>query len=354
MAQQVLDSKDQFKALETGVIPVPPDVAADNARLVTALPRGAPVPPAAPEPAAPSDAVPLEDAAGAEDDVEGEDGLTPRQKRDLTKKMQISIGKKHRQLKEAEEFAAAQYNERKLAEDRAAAYEREVTRLRGKNGSGEPKTDPAAQPRVENFANVEDYQKAVIDWRVTEILKERAAEAVAKEAAAQQQEIARKAVERLTRARETVPDFAETVEHAAIPVPQHIGGYLLESELLPELGYYFAKHPDELARLSRMSVSQSLVALGKIEAIIKPFEAPPAPPKADGKKPSSNGGEPPSTETGANPSAPSRPRAAAPITPLNAPSAPQSDTPLNPKNVREEITRWNHERQGDILRRKRH
>src|SRR5690349_13161998 len=53
------------------------------------------------------------------DDIEGDDGLTPRQKRELTLKMQAAIGKKHRALKDAEEFAADQYSERRLAEQRA-------------------------------------------------------------------------------------------------------------------------------------------------------------------------------------------------------------------------------------------
>ena len=40
------------------------------------------------------------------DDVEGEDGLSPREKRELTAKMQKAIGKRTIALREAEEFAA--------------------------------------------------------------------------------------------------------------------------------------------------------------------------------------------------------------------------------------------------------
>ena len=67
------------------------------------------------------------------DDLEGEDGLTPRQKRELTAKMLKSIGKKHRQVKEAEEFAAAQYNERKMAEQRAEEVMRELNEIKAKS-----------------------------------------------------------------------------------------------------------------------------------------------------------------------------------------------------------------------------
>src|SRR5271154_3092167 len=64
------------------------------------------------------------------DDVEGEDGLTPHQKRELTQKMQVAIGKKHRALKDAEEFATEQYNERRLAEQRAEAFQNEINALK--------------------------------------------------------------------------------------------------------------------------------------------------------------------------------------------------------------------------------
>ena len=58
------------------------------------------------------------------DDIEGDDGLTPRQKREYTEQMQKTIGKKHRKQMEAEEFALAQYNEKTLAEQRAEHGER--------------------------------------------------------------------------------------------------------------------------------------------------------------------------------------------------------------------------------------
>ena len=51
----------------------------------------------------------------ADDDKEGADGLTPREKRELTSKMLKSIGKRVAQRKAAEEFADAQYQEKKAA-----------------------------------------------------------------------------------------------------------------------------------------------------------------------------------------------------------------------------------------------
>ncbi|OYV47721.1 MAG: hypothetical protein B7X10_04200 [Burkholderiales bacterium 21-58-4] len=147
-----------------------------------------------------------------------------------------------------------------------------------------------------------------------------------------------------------MPDFAEVVESADIPVPQHIGGAMMESDLFAELGYYFAKNPKEMERIAALPQSKGLIALGKIEAIIKPFESKGS--KSNGAKPSQNGSTP-STETGASQTSPSKPRAAAPITPLSSTSTAQVDS-VDGKNVRQVISSWTREKNVDLLRRKRH
>src|SRR5882672_113538 len=112
----VLDSADLVEAVTTGKIPVPKGIAEDN-KLQAAKREAANVDPDAKvteNPAAPAKVE--EVAESKEDDIEGEDGLTPRQKREFTESMLKTIGKKHRRQMEAEEFATAQYNERQLAE----------------------------------------------------------------------------------------------------------------------------------------------------------------------------------------------------------------------------------------------
>jgi hypothetical protein len=342
MVMQVLDSKDQNEAVTTGVIPVPKEVAEDNARL-----RGEKLPEETkPVETKPNGEKPETDA----DDVEGDDGLTPRQKRELTKKMQTSIGKKHRQLKEAEEFAAAQYNEKRLAEQRIAEAEAEIQRLRtGNKQPTQPVNDGTDRPQPQNFTSQEEYEKAVIDWRVNEILKDRDRDAQKKAAEEASKAVADRAMAQLEHAREVVPDFAEVVEAAEVPVPPHIGVAMMESDLFAELGYYFAKNPQELERISALPQSKGLIALGKIEAIIKPFEKS----KTNGSKKPSQNGSSPSTETGASQTSPSKPRAAAPITPLSSTSTPQVDT-VDGKSVRQVISSWTREKNVDLLRRKRH
>lgn len=347
----VLSSSDQIKALETGVIPVPPEVQADNdardgiQHEIAKAPAEAPPVEKPPETAEAQAATP-NDA----DDIEGEDGLTPRQKRELTKKMQLSIGKKHRQMKEAEEFAAEQYNEKRLAEQMVERLRREVERLKGEPGASTPATPANARPERASFETDADYEKAVIDWRVNEVLKERDASEAKRRQAEESQKNAERLRERLQVAKSLVPDFEEVSEAASdISVPPHIASAMAESDLFAELGYYLAKHPEDARKIMALPPSRGLVALGKIEAILKPFEKSKV--SNGSSKPSQDAGKPASVETG---KVPSKPRAAAPIEPLTTPSEPQSDAPVNVRNVRQEIDRWQKNRSGDVLRRKRH
>src|ERR1700677_4737253 len=108
--------------------------------------------------------------AGTEsDDIEGDDGLTPRQKRELTAKMQSAIGKKHRQAKEAEEFATEQYNTRRLAEQRAEELARENARLKAE--ATPPPKEPT-KPERQNFKTEDEFRDALIDFQVDQRLKE--------------------------------------------------------------------------------------------------------------------------------------------------------------------------------------
>ena len=350
MAVQVLDSKDQAEAVTTGVIPVPKEVAADNAAMRGEKPAEKPAETETTD--TPNGEKPALKAVVDPDDEEGEDGLTPRQKRDLTKKMQSSIGKKHRQLKEAEEFAAEQYNEKRLAEARAAELERENQRLKNQGQQpAQPVNDGTDRPLPQNFATQEEYFEAVTNWRVNEILKERDRDAEAKVAQARQKEVTDAAVARLEHARATVPDFQEVTESVDTLVPPHIGAAMFESDKFAELGYYFAKNPSELEKIAAMPQAKGLVALGRIEAIIKPFAAPKAE-KSNGSKPSQDGSTP-STETGASQTSPSKPRAAAPITPLSTSSNAQVDA-VDSGNIRQSIDKFVRDRNVNILNRKRH
>lgn len=285
------------------------------------------------------------------DDVEGEDGLTPRQKRDLTQKMQTAIGKKHRALKDAEEFAAEQYNEKRLAEQRAEAQQREIDRLKQQLQGNKPaETD---KPKRDNFETQEAFDDALTDWKVDQKFKEREAAA----AKAHMDQIMANAQASVARALELVPDYEEKTAAADYIVPGQVAGLMQESPLFAELGYHFAEHPEELARLAITPPERLKVEFRKIESTVQPFAATP---KATAKvengqdaspTPSQNGAKP-STETVVTP--PSKPRAAAPITPLSSGSAVQVEKPEREMTAQEAMADWQRKRQVNLTRRQRH
>ena len=279
------------------------------------------------------------------DDIEGEDGLTPRQKRELTQKMQAAVGKKHRALKEAEEFAAEQYNEKRLAEQRAENLQRELERLKTQ---AEPPKETPKEPKRENFKTDEEYQDARIDWKADLKYQEKEAERQKALEAERQAQIAALAAERITKARELVPDFDEVVSEVDTPVPPYIAGYMQESEMFAELGYHFAKHPEELKRVASLNPARALVEVGKIESRLTPFSV------GDGtkaeKETKTNGDKPkPSTETG---SVPSKPRA--PITPLSSASAVQVEKSPHERTYEEEKAAWAKRNKANFDKRQRH
>lgn len=286
---------------------------------------------------------------------EDENGLTEAQKRELTKKMQTAIGKKHRALKEAEEFAAEQYNERRLAESRAEQYEQEIARLKAQL---EPKVElqKTDRPKRESFETQEAYEDAVADWKYAQRRAEEKAQEERVAAERRQVQILEQAKARITRALEIVPDYQEVLEAAELPVPAHIAGYMQESELFAELGYHFAKHPDELRRLQELSQARALVEIGKIESKLQPFAPSTGAKASNGDKPSPSDGAKPSTETGVSPAAatPSKPRAPAPITPISASSGRQVEKDEREMTAQEALAAWQKRRQVNLTRRQRH
>lgn len=281
------------------------------------------------------------------DDVEGEDGLTPRQKRDLTDKMQKAIGKKHRALREAEEFAAEQYSERKLAEQRAERLERELARFQASQQQTQPqvKSDDG-KPARDQFQTDEDYQNAVIDWRVNQQLKAKEAEIAKQKEQERLEQIRMSASERVEKAKEIVPDFAEVLENADVEIPAHIAGYMQESEMLPELAYFLAQNPERLDKIRRMSVANALVEIGKIESRLEPFGK-----KTEQKQDAPKASQ---TKTVPEPSSERKPRAAEPITPLSVASNSQVQKDFKDMNIREAIQDWQAKKRVNLNRRQRH
>lgn len=298
--------------------------------------------------------------AGAQedpDDVEGEDGLTPRQKREMTATMQKTIGKKHRMQKEAEEYAAAQYNERKLAEQRATNLEQELAALRAKTAPEKSAPAAAEQPQRDNFANEAAYVDAMIQWGVDKRLAEKAEEDRVARAERTRNEVLAAAKGRIDRASEVVLDFAEVVGAVNTEVPPAVAGYMQKSEMFAELAYHLAKTPDLLVSLAKLPPDEQLVKIGKIESTLSPFEARKEPPHDDKSSDATPNGKAakaePSTDTGIDLSKP-RSKPAPVFTPLEGSGSAGASKDSKDMNIRESIEDFAKRNRTNLNARKRH
>lgn len=345
MTLQTLDSKDLIESITTGVVPVPAGIAEDNAKQAAKREKEPEKPKAT---VIDSDAPPKVESAESEgDDTEGEDGLTPRQKREFTKSMLATVGKKHRKMMEAEEFAADQYRERTMAERRATELEAENTRL--KAAIEPPKPAEVKSPDRKDFTDDISYQSALIDFRVEQKLQERAA-ADRKIAEEQRQaQIRETAGQRIAHAIELVPDFVEVTESVDWPTPPAVAGYMQESEMFAEIGYYLAQHEEVRAKLDKLSPAKQLVEIGKIESTLQPFAHLA---KENASTASHGNGTKPSTETVPEPS---KPRVIAPvIRPLSGGGAAQVEKAESEKTVAEVRRDFERKHGVKFLARKRH
>lgn len=199
----------------------------------------------------------------------------------VKRKIDKIIAKKHRAMKEAEEFGADSYRQRLAAEQRAEQLQREIDELK-KSGTGPaPAKDNGSdpdEPKPEDFKTVGEYTRALTKYEVKKAA-EKAGEASKKQSEqerqrAQAEERGNAFTKRQAEFMKANPDYEEIVEGADFEVP-HIGlQFMVESEYGPQLAYHLAKNPEIADRLRTLSPGRVIAELGKLEA---KFEKQPEP-----------------------------------------------------------------------------
>lgn len=197
--------------------------------------------------------------------------------KDLPEVVRQKIGKKHRQMKEAEEFAKAAYRKQLEAEQRAEQLQRQ---LEAKPKSGPNPAPPAEEqePKPDDFKTVGEYTDALVKFRVKKELASEKAEAARRreeeERAARAQEFGK----RMDAAREKYSDFQtvlQAIEGTDLDrVHADVVEYIQESDHGPDLLYHLAKNRDVLDRLRKLSPRRFIAELGKLEV---KWEEPPKP-----------------------------------------------------------------------------
>ena len=293
--------------------------------------------------------------APKDEEAEDENGLTEAQKKELTEKIQRAIGKKHRQMMDAEEYADAMRREKIAAERRAAELERELNAAKAEKPQ---KTEAPQEPNRDNFKTEKEYLDAMVDWRVDQKFAAREAEQREAQARARQESIIEGAKARIAEAKAKVEDWEDTVMSADVLVPPMVMAYIQKSPMIAELTYYLAKHPSEVEKLQKLDPDEQLVAIGEIKRILEPFGATPKvePKASNGAKPSPSDGVKPSADTTAAPvsgEAQSKPRAPV-IKPLATGSAAQVEKDESEMSTREAIAAYAKRNQVNFSRRQRH
>lgn len=318
---------EEVKAVET---PKPTHTVVDNTNLpqMLAEARGEKYVPEVKD-----EVKPTEEKVEAKVEPENDLGLEKEQAADpkLTAIVRKAVDRKHRQFKEAEEFGEAQFEEKRLLAKKLEATERENARLKEQLA---PAVEAPKEPKKADFKTDDEYQDAKIAWGVQQALDKRDREAHEAAQADRAREIFTTAEARITSAKELVHDFQEAIE----AVPENITiatstlGYMQESELFAELGYYYAKNLQEYEKLSKMSPAKQLVAIGKIESTLKPF-APSAEVEVKTPQGESKDGKA-KADPSINGSKPSKARPE-PIKPLETGSASQVEKPLSEMTLAE-------------------
>jgi hypothetical protein len=172
---------------------------------------------------------------------------------------------------------------------------------RGENGEIKPappaEKAPAATPKPElsKFERYEDYVEAVADWKASEKVrlaleevqkaeKDRQAAQAKTEREKQENEIRDAWMRRVEEAKKKHPDIEEKIfSKETLPVEPGtvMFGFILDSEIGPELAYYLAEHQDEFKRIAALGPNQQARELTKIELTLLS----PAPPKKETKAP---------------------------------------------------------------------
>lgn len=147
---------------------------------------------------------------------------------------------------------------------RADALETQIRELKAAQAQPEAIKE-TGRPQRGTFANEEEFEDALGSWHAERILAKREREQHEARQKASEAELVETWQQRVTRAIEEIPDYADTIRKSEVILPGHIHRAILESESGPALAYYFAKHPSEAKRYSDMTPTAALRGIGKLE-----------------------------------------------------------------------------------------
>lgn len=195
-----------------------------------------------------------------------DDDLPPALKERIQKRIDKAIAEREEAKKLAETEKESATKERDALKKEKEARQKAEEEARALKAKYEPpKTEPDPKPTRAQFTDDAEYEKAIDDWTTDKVNRERdEREAQSRRAKAWN--------DRVTATKAKLADYQEVISASDLKVSDEMRDAILESDIGPELQYYFVKNPDEATRFGQMTVRGMLIAVGKLEA--KLAEAP--------------------------------------------------------------------------------
>jgi hypothetical protein len=172
-----------------------------------------------------------------------------------------------------------------------AAYWRGVAEARGHTeapSKSQAAPEAGKEPKREDYESYEDFIVARAEYRAERKAEERISSRERESRETQTRESQSREQKRLEetwnasldKAREELDDYDEVTSESEAPTTPHMTRAIMESDIGAKIAYHLAKHPEDAARIAKLSPVRQIAEIGKLED--KVSQAKPAP-----RKPSS-------------------------------------------------------------------
>lgn len=122
------------------------------------------------------------------------------------------------------------------------------------------------KPKEDDFENFDEYNEALLDWKVDKKLAEQKAEAEAAKNEVREKELETEFRTKLAEGEEKYADFGESISDPTVPMHAGIVNLLRETDNPADVAYYLSKNRKECATISQMTSNRAAIAIGKIDA----------------------------------------------------------------------------------------
>lgn len=236
----------------------------------------------------------------------------PESNEDQPKSAAADPDKKERSEPQEDEPQAKPSRFQRRVERATAELRRQNEDLRARlevlEGGGEEE-QPDQRPQREQFESDEDFQDALVEWRVAQQLAAREAQQAEEAQNSLFQQTLSNYRSQVEQFQDEHEDWDETVRQ---DLPMHTGVQLAIMEMpnAPEVLYYMGKHPDYTKKLAEMSPLGAVMEVGRLSDKLSAG-------RSKGQSPAANGSSG-QTKPSPRPVQPVRTGTVAPVTSLQA------------------------------------